>query len=60
PVGLRNRRLQIDRSGLFLASPLCENAAFLPNIQILGCEIVKNESALGPIFAFDDLSPTGC
>jgi hypothetical protein len=35
PVGLRNRRLQIDRSGLFFA-------AFLPNIQILGGEIVKN------------------
>jgi hypothetical protein len=35
PVGLRNRRLQIDRSGLFFA-------AFLTNIQILACEIVKN------------------
>ena len=34
-VGLRNRRLQIDRSGLFFA-------VFSPNIQILGCEIVKN------------------
>jgi hypothetical protein len=35
PAGLRNRRLQIDRSGLFFA-------AFLINIQILACEIVKN------------------
>ncbi|CDS50968.1 hypothetical protein [Polaromonas sp. CG9_12] len=35
PAGLRNRRLQIDRSGLFFP-------AFLPNIQILGGEIVKN------------------
>ena len=35
PVGLGNRRMQIDRSGLFFA-------AFLTNIQILACEIVKN------------------
>jgi hypothetical protein len=52
PVGLRKRRLQIDRSGLFFAA--CQT-----NIQILACEIVKNQAALGPIFAFDDLSPAG-
>ena len=39
-VGLRNGRLQIDRSGLFFA-------VFLANIQILGCEIVKNYSRWG-------------
>jgi hypothetical protein len=38
------RRLQSVRSGLFFAA--CQ-----PNIQIFGGEIVKNQSALGPLFA---------
>jgi hypothetical protein len=44
PARQKVRRLQSVRSGLFFA-------AFLPNIQISGGEIVKNQSALGPLFA---------
>jgi len=53
PVGLGNRRLQIDRSGPFFT-------AFLPHSGAMRRRMWQKLSSLGPIFAFDAPSPTGC
>ena len=58
PVGLGNRRLQIDRSGPFLASPLFENTVFLPHSRVMGLQIRQKLVSLGSILAFDAPSPT--
>jgi len=50
-VGLGNRRLQIDRSGPFLASPLFESTVFLTNSSTLGLQIRQKLGSLGPILA---------
>ena len=52
PVGLGNRRLQIDRSGPFFT-------VFLPNSSAIGLQIRQKLDSLGPIFAFGAPSPTG-
>ena len=57
-VGLGNRRLQIVRSGPFLATPLFENTVFLPNSSAIGLQIRQKLCSLEPIFAFDAPSPT--
>ena len=53
PVGLGNRRLQIGRSGAIFT-------AFLSHSWAMGRRIRQKLSSLGPIFAFDAPSPTGC
>jgi hypothetical protein len=53
PVGLGSRWLQIDRSGAFFT-------VFLPNSRAIGLQIRQKLRSLGPIFAFNDPSPTGC
>ncbi|MFZ3124414.1 MAG: hypothetical protein WA129_04720, partial [Acidovorax sp.] len=45
------RRLQIGRSGPFLASPLFENTVFLPHSRAMGLQIRQKLSSLGPLFA---------
>ena len=52
PVGLGNRRLQIDRSGPFFT-------VFLTHSGTMGLQIRQKLSSLGPILAFDAPSPTG-
>ena len=54
------RRLRIDRSGSFLASPLFENTVFLTHSGAMGLHIRQKLSSLGPILAIDALSPAGC
>ena len=39
PVGLMERRLRIDRSGPFLASPLFENTVFWTHSEAMGLQI---------------------
>jgi hypothetical protein len=53
PVGLANRRLQIDPSGPFFT-------VFLAHSLAMGLQIRQKLASLGPIFAFDAPSPTGC
>jgi hypothetical protein len=45
-----NRRLQIGRSGPFLASPLFENTVLLPHSQAMGLQRRQKLSSPGPIF----------
>jgi len=52
PVGLWNRRLQIDRSGPFFTG-------FLPHGTTMRLRIWQKLASLGSIFAIDDQSPTG-
>ena len=52
PVGLGNRRLQIDRSGPFFT-------VFLPHSGAMGLQIRQKLSSLGPIYTFGAPSPTG-
>ena len=52
PVGLGNRRLQIDRSGPFFTVLFTHSGA-------MGLQIRQKLSSLGPIFAIDAPSPTG-
>jgi hypothetical protein len=61
PVGLWNRRLQspggykreTDRSGPFFTG-------FLPHRMTMRWRIRQQMGSLGPVFAIDDQSPTGC
>jgi len=53
PVGLWNRRLQTDRSGPFFTG-------FLPHRMTMRRRIRQKMDSLGPVFAIDDQSPTGC
>ncbi len=48
----RKHRLQFDRSGPFLASPLFENTVFLPHSPAMGLQIRQKLASLGPNFAF--------
>jgi hypothetical protein len=43
-----------------LASALIENSAFLTHRKGMGLQIRQKLFSLGPIFAIDDQSPTGC
>ena len=52
PVGLGNRRLQIDCYSPFFT-------VFLTHSGAMGLQIRQKLSSLGPIFAFDAPSPTG-
>jgi hypothetical protein len=53
PVGLSNRRLQIDRAGPFYAG-------FLPHGTTMWRRIRQKTASAGPFFTIDDKSPTGC
>jgi hypothetical protein len=58
PVELGSRWLQIDHSGAFFT-------VFLPNSWAIGLQVrqkleLGNWERLGPIFAFNAPSPTGC
>ena len=47
PAGLGNRRLQIGRSGSFLASPLFENTVLFPHRGAMSLQIRQTLSSLG-------------
>ena len=51
PGQQNEHRLQIDRSGPFLASPLFENTVFLPHSRAMGLQIGQKLSSLGSLFA---------